>query len=276
MLIMKCILYIIFVLPLLSNGQTAFSLQDKDSNEPIPYATVWKNNRVITSSDSLGTFVINTVDEKPVYKITSVNYKTLDNISLGKNTITLEKKVIPLKEVTIRKKLNSRAIKLGSLKNADLDLAASMENKDPRAAKYFPNNSGKQLYLDKVRFKTYCTLKNAIVAISLYSVGEDGEPDELINTENIVHKLKKDYRTNEVDLSHLDILMPDEGIFIATEHLLLEQNRHYSPTNKKWFFYQPQICASRTDRYTDSWYADDGVWKKANSYSLSFQLILKE
>ncbi|MDV4070113.1 hypothetical protein CMT45_00065 [Elizabethkingia anophelis] len=268
--------FLLVFLPFLSNGQTAFSLRDKDTNEPVPYATVWKDDRIITSSDSLGTFIINTVDEKPVYKITTVNYKTAIAVLLDKNTITLEKKAIPLKEVTIRKESKGKVIKLGSLKNANLDLNASMENKDSGIAKYFPNSSGKQLYLDKVRFKTYSDIKNTIAAISLYSVGKDGEPDGLINTENIICKIKMGYRTNEIDLSPFDIFMPNEGVFISVDHLFLEQNRHYSPTNKKWFFYRPGICARLTDQYIDSWYADDGVWKKANGYSLSFQLILKE
>ncbi|MDV4070112.1 hypothetical protein CMT45_00060 [Elizabethkingia anophelis] len=266
--------FLLVFLPFLSNGQTVFSLQDKDSNEPVPYATIWKDNQMIASSDTDGTFIINTVDKKPVYRITSINYKTLDDISLEERIIALEKKVIPLKEVVVRKKTNAKAVKLGKLSNEDTHIVASKDYGDPRAAKYFKNYDKKQLYLDKLRLKTRCEHKNMIGGISIYSVGKDGEPDKLINTENIIHKFKKGYNTNEIDLSHLDILMPDEGIFIVFEYIYLMQNRSYDHS-KKFYIYEPRLPIKYTNEYVDSWYSDNGIWKKVN-YSLCFQLILKE
>ena len=109
-----------------------------------------------------------------------------------------------------------------------------MNRETSQIGKFFVNNSSEKLFLDRFRFKTNCSSKNRIVNILIYSVGDNGEPNEIINTENIVCKLKKGYNTNEVDLRDLKIEFPVEVVFIVVNYLFLEQNKVYGEKNKNW------------------------------------------
>jgi hypothetical protein len=87
-----------------------------------------------------------------------------------------------------------------------------------------------------------------------YSVGENGQPKEIINTENILVKLKKGTHVAEVDVSNLTIEFPKEGVFVVIQHLLLEQNKVYAkPYYPNAFFYEPSIAIDFTKGYKDTW-----------------------
>ena len=182
-------------------GQNQIFIKSKNTNQPIPYANIWESNKIFTSSDSLGSFFIGEKYLNSKFKVSAVGYKTMDSIIINdRNTIYLEEDIIELKEISVSKRINSKNFKIGKVKNGDIGIVAEMNRETSQIGKFFVNNSSEKLFLDRFRFKTNCSSKNQIVNILIYSVGDNGEPNEIINTENIVCKLKKGYNTNEVDL----------------------------------------------------------------------------
>ena len=272
----KLLLYILFI-PLLTSGQTFFSLKDKETNEPIPYANIWRSNVLITASDSLGNFQLNKITQNPIYKITSVNYKTLENIQLKESIITLEKQTIELNNVLINSKVRKNRAKLGNVKNGDIGVCAEMKDSISNSliAKFFPNNNQDNLYLEKIKFKCLTTDKNRIVSFLIYDTDESGAPKELLNTENIICNIKKGHNINEVDISNLNILFPEKGVFIVVNYLFLEQNKIYGLKNKDWFYYEPSFDANEVNQFNDTWYYNS-KWNKIETYSLNIQLTLTD
>ena len=144
--------------------------------------------------------------------------------------------VIALDNVALSTAKNKRRTKIGKLKNADVFIASSQETLVPMIGKYFPNDGQKLLFIDKVKFKAHASAKNRIVGITLYSVTEDGKPDEPINNQNIVCRIRKGHHINEADLRKLDIPFPQNGIVVIINYLQLEQNRQYRPNSDSSFF----------------------------------------
>ena len=256
-------------------GQNQIFIKSKNTNQSIPYANIWESNKIFTSSDSLGSFFIGEKYLNSKFKVSAVGYKTMDSIIINdRNTIYLEEDIIELKEISVSKRINSKNFKIGKVKNGDIGIVAEMNRETSQIGKFFVNNSSEKLFLDRFRFKTNCSSKNQIVNILIYSVGDNGEPYEIINTENIVCKLKKGYNTNEVDLRDLKIEFPVQGVFIVVNYLFLEQNKVYGKKNKNWYYYEPSLDALLVNQYTDTWHNDNNDWKKSNNCSVSFQLIV--
>ena len=62
----------------------------------------------------------------------------------------------------------------------------------------------------------------------MYSVGENGEPKEILIAENKIVRLKKGTHVVKVDVGNLNTEFPKEVIFVVMQHLLLEQNKNYA------------------------------------------------
>ncbi|OYU81716.1 MAG: hypothetical protein CFE23_02190 [Flavobacterium sp. BFFFF1] len=257
------------------HGQVSVTIKSKETGEPISYANVWKSNKIYASSDSLGTFSIGENELNIPFKISALGYKTKDSILINEaKTIYLEEDFIELKEVLLSKKVNAKKIKVGKLKNGDVGVVSEMNKETAQIGRFFSNDSGETLFLDKFRFKAICATRNCIVNILIYAVGKNGEPAEIINRNNIPCKVKKGHHINEVDLSDLNIQFPPEGIFIMVNYLFLEQNKLFGNKNENWYYYEPSIDAASVESYTDTWYNYNNEWKKNDKYSVCFQLSL--
>ncbi|HSD14909.1 MAG TPA: hypothetical protein VLB74_09700 [Flavobacterium sp.] len=272
------VLFLLFLNSSFLLGQHTVSVRDKNTNKAIAYASVLKDEKVYTTADSLGIFQVDAKSLKGIFTISSVGYasKTV-SISASDSVIYLEKEVVQLPEMEIHARKNKKKFVIGKAKRGDIVVVCGQsDNQTEEMGKFFKNPTGGVLFLKKFKFNTFASTKNRIVNILFYSVKETGEPDKVINTENIICKLRKGNHTTEVDVSKMDIEMPKEGIFIVVQYLLLEENRQYSEKNKDSYFYEPSIEANYTEGYTDSWYRQDTVWKKNNGISLNFQLVLTD
>ncbi len=259
----------------LSISQNQFTLKSSEDDTAIKYANIFTNNKLISSSDSLGNFKIDNKFLNSIIKITALGYKTLDSVSLkDKSKIFMETEAILLNEVVVSNKIGKIKNKIGKIKNGNLGIVCALENNISQVAKFFKNGNDYTTYLEKIRFKTLCTEKNRILSIFIYSVGDDGEPNKIINREDIICNLKKGHNTYEIDLSMHNIRFPENGIFVALNYLFIEQNKCYRNENTEWFYYEPSIDAIETNNYLDSWYNLNGMWKKSNTYSVSMELTL--
>ena len=259
-----------------SISQNQFTLKSSEDDTAIKYANIYTANKLISSSDSLGNFKIDNKFLSSIIKITALGYKTLDSVSLKDNsTIFMETEAILLNEVVISNKISKIKHKLGKAKNGNIGIVCTLENNTiSQVAKFFKKDTEYITYLEKIRFKTLCTEKNRILSIFIYSVSDKGDPDKIINREDIICNLKKGHNTYEIDLSQHNINFPENGIFVALNYLFIEQNKCYRNKDSEWYYYEPSIDAIEVNNYLDSWYNLNGIWKKSDTYSISMELTL--
>ena len=256
-------------------AQTTVHLKDKESKMPVAYANIWKAQSLYRTADSSGVFSVDAKDRTNYFKITCVGYH--DTIAKITNEIFLRPNKIDLDEVKLVKRKFAKTVKLGKAKRGDSHYGVQWDTKIAMTAKYFPNNSNQGKYLSKAKFFTTTTAKNRLISVSVYSVGSDGKPNEILNTEHLIYKLKKGTYEVEADLNFLNIEFPDNGIFIIIQHPLLEQNKSYSKNSNhpNGFFYEPLISIDKTKEFTESWYFQE-EWKQSIGYSLNVELLLSD
>tara|TARA_B100000378_G_C18052572_1_gene413610 strand:+ start:2523 stop:3359 length:837 start_codon:yes stop_codon:yes gene_type:complete len=269
----------IFFYILTCQSQQSFTLKSAEDQTSIAYASISSEHTLLTTSDSLGKFTIQQEDLHLPITIKALGYKTLDSFSLDTKSpvIFLEAQAVTLDEVVLQQQKKEHTYKVGKVKNGDIGIVCRLQNNTiAQVAKVVKNEFSKATWIDQVKFKTLCTAENRIISLVLYAVNEQGQPGRILHTEKIIAQLKKGHHTYEIDLKHLQIPFPENGVFVALNYLFLEQNKAYSKTNPSWYHYEPSIDATSVDHYTDSWYKLKQHWQKSNTYSLNMQLILSD
>jgi hypothetical protein len=273
----KLLLILIIAVSVPTRAQYKVFLKDRDTDRPVQYANIWKENNIVASSDSLGIFYVREADSTATFRVSAVGYETLDSL-IDNETLTavMAAEVIELKNVAVTRPKNNKTFKVGKVKNGDVSIVCSRETLVPMIAKYFPNGGPAQRYLDALKFKAFSSEKNRVIAVAVYSVGANGQPDIPIQAENIICRLKKGHHIAVADFKKQRIPFPPEGVFIVINYLQLEQNKQFGPNNKNWFFYEPSIDALKADTITDSWFFGKNGWQKNEKYTLPFQLQLTD
>ncbi len=259
-------------------GQNKIRVVDAQTSEPVSYANVWKENRIYSTTDSLGYFNYIQKDNQN-YKITAIGY--IDKyVDINVSNILLEPKNTILDEVIIYKPSFVHIEKYGKAKRGIM-IGVNFDAKISQFIKYIPNNSktNKVLFINSVSLYTNTSSKNRKINIVLYSVGQDGIPNEMINNENIICNLKEGRKLNKIDLKKLKIILPKEGVFIGIQHLLIEGNKYYSSENnpnRKSFCYEPFFFGTENPEKFDSWDLVDGIWKNNKKYSLNLEIEISD
>ena len=233
-----------------TRGQIQVNVLSEDSNLPISYATIWLSNKVYATTDSLGFFYVDKEHLNSNFRVEATGFYSRYEYKVIKET-------------------------LGKLKSGNVGIVATKDKEISRIGKFFQDNSKANLIIDKFRFKAFSSENNRIVSVLLYSVSEDGVPNEIINNETIICKLKKGSHTSEVDLSKFNIEFPENGIFVMVNYLFLDQNKKFSEYDPNWFFYEPSLDAITVNEFVDTWYNVNNEWQKNEKISLSFQLLLR-
>ena len=136
-------------------------------------------------------------------------------------------------------------------------------------------------------------INNAKIKVRFYEVAQDGSPGLDYSDDIIIVSVKSGKQNNTVDLKDKNIKIPDSGLFIAFEWMIIEENKYtyeYTideentkligglPDSKKKVYkngtqYNPSIGTTPSDSST-SWQYATGKWvsrkihKKADSFKL--------
>lgn len=172
--------------------------------------------------------------------------------------------------VVTRKKGNSNLI-IGKFKKSDISSGIA-SGKLPRiAARFFPYKSDyeKTPFLKSLTLLTKSRIKNSKFLIRLYTINEKGEPGDFIFNKKIIGSAKKGRHLTEIDLSNYNILFAKDGLFVAIEWLMIEENKYeyiYTKDGSRkklhGLLYQPSFGTILSDSNEYSWFYIFGRWQK--------------
>ena len=238
-----------------------------ENNKPIPYVNIWvENENIGTTSEEDGSFQLNvSKDKNLVFSANGFDKKTCK--FLEKNEIILKPTVYQLEEVKIEVRKATEEIEIGKYDKSKINFYYGCWDKPWIIAKYISYNDTieQKPFLKDLTIMTTSYKKNASFNLRILEVNTDGSPGNEIINENIFVKVKKGKENTTIDLSKYKLKIPQSGIFISIEFLIIEENRYESEvyikeTNKKetMISYQPSIGTvpsevSTTWKYIGKW-----------------------
>lgn len=207
---------------------------DQNGNAPIPYVNISiLKSQEGTSSDVDGSFklLLSEVDKSKYVKFSSLGYKdsTISAATLlGQKTIYLEPLTELLDEVVLTKRLEEQTIKVNPITEEDLCQGFGSHAKNPWIlALYFPFEEHYEAtdYLKTVHFY-FGNFKNikSKFRLRLFSIGDNGLPEDDLLKENVVIELKKKQKLADIDISDYNIIFPRDGFYVAVEWLYIPSN----------------------------------------------------
>ena len=273
----KHLLLFIFFVCSITNAQIKATITSSENNSPIPYVNIWiENENIGATSDTNGLFEItaNTTDKNIVFS--ALGFETL-TISANeiKDNVTLINSTEELDEVLLIKRKNEKGLTVGEFNKKHVNFYFSCGETPWITARYFPykDEYTKTPFLQKLEFitSTHFEPKNGKVNIRLYEVNEHGFPGNYLYDENIIVNIEKG-RNNKIAVAlfnDLDITFPKNGVFIAIEWLIIEDNYYetkikFKGQKKKSIMkgYNPSIGTVPFDSNTYSFIYRLGKWEK--------------
>ena len=199
-----------------------------ESNKPIPYVNIWvENENIGTTSKEDGTFNINASNDKTLVfsAIGFISLKT--KVETGQNVV-LQIAVQQLKEVLIQTRTEKEKIELNKFNEKEITSFHFANNRPTIVAKFIQNSSviEKHPFLKKITFLSNCQTPTAKIKIRFYDVAIDGNPGEDYSSDNVIVSVKKGKRSVTLDLSDKNISIPKEGLFLAFEWMIIDENKY--------------------------------------------------
>ncbi|MDR0394164.1 MAG: carboxypeptidase-like regulatory domain-containing protein [Tannerella sp.] len=209
---------------------------DKETNEPIPYASVYlasfKNG--IYASES-GRFRLNYDSPNDTVIFSAIGYVSykdkIANLKSNRNIIYLDPNTIELDEVVVTPaKKKKKTMRIGAHNSRQKQWWGSAAGMKTDGS--FSFNVEHYLFIDginiPVRIKKIivgCSKKEerleAVFRVRLYTKNkETDEPDQLVNKKDIVKsftRIKSKKITFDVETENL--ILPPEGLFVSAEHI---------------------------------------------------------
>jgi hypothetical protein len=102
-------------------------------------------------------------------------------------------------------------------------------------------------------------------------MGEDGNPNSDILSEDILVSVKSGLKENQIDLSKHKIKIPKEGICIGYEWMIIEDNKYefeYKDEDKSkhtYKTYSPNVICNDVE-VENTYHYSGGKWKKRSFY----------
>jgi len=267
----------VFQLLLVLLSATAFAqikstILDGTTKDPVPYVniSVQGDKNIELSADENGTFTLPEVNASAKVVLSAVGYaNTTFGVSEIKKIIFLSSKPIELDEVVIGNKKGEQSLVVNPVKKAKQTFmgAGGGTNGSLLHATYIPYKEAYAAtpYIDKIRLKTGGDFSYTF-NVRLQAVNEDGSPGDYLHNENILVKIKKGQKYADIDFSKTHITIPEEGIFIAVEHIAIKENRlsHYDDGSNfpaHLYAYGPTfLCEIGEDQR--GWHYKEGEWKR--------------
>jgi regulatory protein YycH of two-component signal transduction system YycFG len=273
---MNTIKSILFLFSQLAFSQINGIVKDSITGKPISYVNIWvENENIGTTSEIDGKFSFNAISNKKLV-FSALGYQT-KSIEVKENEIFLKPIVYELKEVVVTQKKNDRKIKLGSYKKGKINLYYGAGIKPTILAKKveFNDEIKKHPFLKEIKFLSNCHIDKAKIILRFFEIDSDGKPGQDYLNENILLEIDKGKNNNHVNLQNYNIKIPENGLFIAFEWMIIDENKYvyeyttsddnHKVKHKNGLNYQPSIGVSPSENQT-SWTFTNGKWFPREKY----------
>lgn len=231
------------------SGQIKGIVTDSITGEPICYASViYKNTSIGVNTDEKGQFKIKDLDSLNEIEVSNLGYNSKIINKEDNLKILLFPKTNQLKEVEVYAKFDTESISIGSLNKNKCSYGNGGVNH--MWGKYFFNNGvdKKFKFLKEVKFISRSNVKNSKVKLRIFTTDSIGQINNNLLEEEIIIICNKGKQLHNIDVSMFNIRFPKEGLMIAFENLIIEENKFeykYTIEGKKGKFkgirYQPSI-----------------------------------
>lgn len=287
----KRLIFILLIISQFTFSQIKGIVKDSISGEPIPYVNIGiENENVGTTSEENGQFQLNYNNYSKRIIFSSLGYETKKVLVKNQLEILLKPSEIKLNEVILLGKKNTKEIEIGKSKNS---FSQAFDNGPRIDVKYFPYKQKYKTtkFIKEVTVTTDNEIQEATFKLHFYNVDENGFPgNELIKNALLV-KVKKGVLKTILDISDYNLIMPQNGIFVGFERLLIEKNKiekiikdYNSNTEKTKITYYPLVLYKIEERdFTFTFYGgkwnkevnkEDNQTKKLTIYEPAINLIL--
>ncbi|HNP33760.1 MAG TPA: carboxypeptidase-like regulatory domain-containing protein [Flavobacterium sp.] len=220
---MKKIIYIFLLISFSLTAQVKGIVVD-ENNKPISYVNIWveKENNSTTSEEN-GEFSINCQPNKNLI-FSALGYEKKTVKANESEKVILKTNALELSEVVIAKRLETREIEIGKVKN---ETYQAFENGPRIDAKFFPYlpKYKRTRYIKQVNFFTDSQLESTTFKVHFYSVNTDGSPGEELLQKDFLVSVKKGVKKTFFDVTDFNFKMPKTGIFVGFEKLIIERNK---------------------------------------------------
>ncbi len=199
-----------------------------ESGNPIPYVNIWvENENIGTTSEENGEFSIANAENKTLV-FSAVGFETLKAKLNESGKVVLKTIAYQLEEVVIQKRIGKDQIEIGKFKKRDVKMFYGTGIQPSILAKFIaPTQDIKtHPFVDNITFSTFSNINNAKIKIRFYEVAQDGSPGLDYSDDIIVVSVKNGKQNNRLDLKDKNIIIPDKGLFIAFEWMIIEENKY--------------------------------------------------
>ena len=224
-------------------------VKDSLTGKPIPYVNIWvANENIGTTSEENGQFILNINPKNQMLLFSSIGFETIKKQISDCQKVILKPIIIKLDEVVISKPKNTKLIEIGNSKKR-FYLPEPQVVPWILARKFqIDVNNNELKYVKEIIFFTKSDVDNGIFRARIFEVKKDSMPGADLISEEIIISTKKGEHKTIVDISKYKLQIPKEGIVVAFESLLLDQNKYYDEVvsvnpNKKYkvLNYAPHI-----------------------------------
>jgi hypothetical protein len=199
-----------------------------ESGKPIPYVNIWIENEDIgTTSEENGEFLITDAENKTLV-FSAIGFETLKTKINESGKVVLKSIAYQLDEVLIQKRIGKDQIEIGKYKKRNINLYYGTATQPTIIAKFIAPTEDikKHPFIDNISFLTLSMINNAKIKVRFFEVAQDGSPGLDYSDDIILVSVKNGKQNNKLDLKDKNIIIPDKGLFIAFEWMIIEENKY--------------------------------------------------
>jgi hypothetical protein len=199
-----------------------------ESGKPIPYVNIWvEDENIGTTSEENGEFSIIGVENK-ILVFSAIGFETLKAKLNESGKVVLKAIAYQLDEVVIQKRIGKDQIEIGKYKKRNISLYYGTATQPTIIAKFIAPTQDikKHPFIDNITFLTLSMINNAKIKVRFYEVSKDGSPGLDYSDDIIIVSVKSGKQNNTIDLTDKNIKIPDSGLFIAFEWMIIEENKY--------------------------------------------------
>ena len=246
---------LLFLFTLSATAQIKGVVKDSITKEPIAYvALVYEKTLIGTNTNEKGEFELISNDAKTIISCLGYNSKT---IKLSQtNEIFLSPKTQEIQEVLVRNRKNTSKIVIGEYHDSEISFANGGASQIWAKHIKYSDVIKTHPFIKSIQFTTKSKVKGAKLKLRFFSTDNEGKPSDDIIFDEIIVTVKKGTHKNYVSLENYNISIPNEGIFIGFENLIIEENKYeftYTTpgSNKKikGISYEPKIKGYEAKEY---------------------------